>query len=107
MLSQRKRHLLVDSRGLLITVVVYAAGISETAGESEVLAVLIGRWWRLKLIWLDGGYKALLIEWIRGLNRWRAVTLEWVLRLEGEKGFKLLPKRWIVERTFGTVTSSG
>jgi len=32
---------------------------------------------------------------------WREVTLEWVLRLEGEKGFKLLPKRWIVERTFG------
>jgi len=97
----RKRHLLVDSLGLLITVVVHAAGVSETAGAREVLAELVGRWWRIKLIWLDGGYKASLIEWIKGLKRWREVTLEWVLRLEGEKGFKLLPKRWIVERTFG------
>ncbi|MGI8639484.1 MAG: IS5 family transposase [Pyrinomonadaceae bacterium] len=97
----RKRHLLVDSLGLLIVVVVHAAGISETAGAREVLAELVGRWWRLKLIWLDGGYKGSLIEWIKGLERWREVTLEWVLKLEGEKGFKLLPKRWIVERTFG------
>lgn len=97
----RKRHLLVDSFGLLITVVVHAAGVSETAGARAVLAELIGRWWRLKLIWLDGGYKASLVEWIKGLKRWREVTLEWVLRLEGEKGFRLLPKRWIVERIFG------
>ena len=97
----RKRHLLVDSLGLVITVVVHAAGISETAGARAVLQELIGRWWRLKLIWLDGGYKNSLIEWIKGLKRWREVTLEWVLRLEGEKGFKLLPKRWIVERTSG------
>ncbi len=82
-------------------VVVHAAGVSERAGARTVLAELIGRWWRMKLIWLDGGYKESLIEWIRGLKRWRAVTLEWVLKLEGEKGFKLLPKRWIVERTFG------
>jgi putative transposase len=97
----RKRHLLVDSLGLLIVVVVHAAGISETAGARRVLGELIGQWWRLRLIWLDGGYKESLIKWVKGLKRWREVTLEWVLRLEGEKGFKLLPKRWIVERTFG------
>ncbi len=97
----RKRYLLVDSLGLLIMVVVHAAGVSETAGARAVLAKLIGRWWRLKLIWLDGGYKQSLVEWIKGLKRWREVSLEWVLKLEGEKGFKLLPKRWIVERTFG------
>ena len=55
----------------------------------------------MKKIWLDGGYKGSLSERIKGLARWREVTLEWVLKLEGEKGFKLLPKRWIVERTFG------
>ena len=97
----RKRHLLVDSLGLVIVVVVHAAGVSETAGAREVLAELIGRWWRMKLIWLDGGYKGSLMEWIKGLQRWRAVTLEWVLKLEGESGFMLLSKRWIVERTFG------
>ena len=97
----RKRHLLVDSLGLLVVVVVHAAGVSETAGAREVLAELIGRWWRMKLIWLDGGYKGSLSEWIKGLERWREVTLEWVVKLEGARGFKLLPKRWIVERTFG------
>lgn len=97
----RKRHLLVDSLGLLRIVVVHAAGVSETAGARAVLAALSGRWWRMKLIWLDGGYKASLIEWSKGLPRWRAVRLEWVLKLAGGAGFKLLPKRWIVERTFG------
>ncbi len=47
----RKRHLLVDSLGLLITVVVHAAGVSETAGARKVLAELVGKWWRIKLIW--------------------------------------------------------
>lgn len=91
----------MDSLGLVIVVVVHAAGISETAGARAVLSELSGRWWRMKLIWLDGGYKASLIEWIKGLQRWREVSLEWVLKLEGETGFKLLRKRWIVERTFG------
>lgn len=97
----RKRHLLVDSLGLLIVVVVHAAGVSETASAREVLSELTGSWWRMKLIWLDGGYKESLIKWIKGLKRWREVSLEWVMNLEGEKGFRLLPKRWIVERTFG------
>ncbi len=77
----RKRHVLVDSLGLLMVVVVHAAGVSETAGVRTVLAELIGRWWRMKLIWLDGGYKGSLSEWIKALERWREVTLEWVLKL--------------------------
>ncbi len=97
----RKRHILVDSLGLLIHVVVHAASISETAGARLVLQELMERWWRLKLIWLDGGYKNSLAEWIVGVKRWRKIKLEWVRRLEGETGFHILPKRWIVERTFG------
>jgi putative transposase len=97
----RKRHILVDTLGLLIIIVVHAANVSETAGARLVLSELEQRFWRLQLIWLDGGYKNSLAEWIVGVKRWRKIKLEWVRRLEGETGFHLLPKRWIVERTFG------
>ncbi len=60
----RKRHILCDSLGLVIAVVVHAANISETAGARLVLAELSERWWRLRLIWLDGGYKTSLIDWL-------------------------------------------
>lgn len=96
----RKRHILVDTLGLLM-VVVHAADVSETAGGQLVLRELIGRWWRLRLIWLDGGYMRGLFEWVKNIKRWRRVTIEQVKRSAGQKGFVLLPKRWVVERTFG------
>jgi putative transposase len=97
----RKRHILVDTLGLLITVVVHGAGISETAGARLVLQELAERWWRLKLIWLDGGYKESLWEWIKTVKRWRAVRLEQIKRSDDQKGFRVVAKRWVVERTFG------
>ena len=97
----RKRHLLVDTLGLVIAVVVHAANISETAGARQVLAVLENGLWRLKKIIVDGGYKESLPEWVAALDRWRKVSVEWVARDPEQKGFAVLPKRWIVERTFG------
>lgn len=97
----RKRHILVDTLGLLLVVVVHAASVSETAGARLVLAHLEQRFWRLRLIWLDGGYMNSLFEWVKTLDRWRAVRIEQVKRSNGQKGFAVLPKRWIVERTFG------
>jgi len=82
-------------------VVVHAAHISETAGGQLVLMELVERWWRLELIWLDGGYMKGLFEWVKGIKRWREVRLEQVKRSDSQKGFAVLPKRWIVERTFG------
>ena len=97
----RKRHILVDTLGLLMTVVIHAASISETAGARMVLSELEQQFWRLKLIWLDGGYLDSLFEWIKTLNRWRRIRIERVKRSDNQKGFQILPKRWIVERTFG------
>ncbi len=97
----RKRHILVDTLGLLMVIVVHAANVSETAGARLVLSELERRWWRLKLIWLDGGYKLSLREWVTMLERWRAVKIEQVKRSDVQQGFVILPKRWIVERTFG------
>jgi len=53
------------------------------------------------LIWADGGYAGALIAWVRGLRKRCTVCLEIVRRSDDVKGFKVLPRRWVVERTFG------
>lgn len=94
----RKRHILGDTFGNLLKVVVHSAGIQERAGAKWVLTELRERLWeRLKKIWVDGGYRAGLDEW---LKHFRPVVLEVVERPADQKGFLLLPNRWVVERTF-------
>jgi putative transposase len=83
--------------GLLLAVVVHAANIQDRDGAKWVLAKLVGKFSRLKVIWADGGYAGQLIDWTRALGHW---ILEIVKRRDGVTGFQVLPKRWIVERTF-------
>lgn len=97
----RKRHILVDTLGLLLSVVVTAASTQDRDGARQVLQVLAGGWQRLRLIWADGSYAGELVEWVRQLRERRRLKLEIVRRSEATKGFVVLPKRWIVERTFG------
>jgi putative transposase len=66
-----------------------------------LLDVLRGKFSRLRLIWADQAYAGDLLAWVWALRPWRKVRLDMVKRPEGIKGFLLLPKRWIVERTFG------
>jgi putative transposase len=66
----------------------------------SLLDVLRHRFSRLHVIWADQAYAGELIAWVWGLRPWGNVRLEIVKRPEGIKGFLLLPKRWIVERTF-------
>jgi putative transposase len=91
----------VDTLGLVLAVVVHAANIQDRDGAKLVLERLKHKFSRLRLIWADGAYAGQLIEWVRGLRLWRKLRLEIVSRPEGVKGFVLLPKRWVVERTFG------
>jgi putative transposase len=94
----RKRHILVDTLGLLIAVVVTAANVQDYHGARPVLASVKDRCPRLKVIWADGIYeKQWLIDWVRTECGWE---LQIIKRTDQEKGFKLLPKRWVVERTF-------
>jgi putative transposase len=65
-----------------------------------LLDVLRYRFSRLRVIWADQAYAGELIAWVWELRPWRKVRLEIVKRPDGIKGFLLLPKRWIVERTF-------
>ena len=96
----RKRHILVDVMGLLLAVVVHQANIQERAGAKVLLRRAVTKGFaRLQLIWADGGYTGAEFKaWVRKLTGW---LLEVVTRPEGTKGFTVLPRRWVVERTFG------
>ena len=79
---------------------VTAASVQDRDGAMSLLAVLRHRFSRLRVIWADQAYAGELITWVWRLRPWRHVRLAIVKRPEGIKGFLLLPKRWIVERTF-------
>jgi len=97
----RKRHLLVDSLGLILVAVVHAASTQDYDGARRVLEPLLNRFSRLRLIWADSIYGRLgLPEWVRQLRRRRKLRLEVVSSQPGQKGFTVLPQRWVVERTF-------
>lgn len=91
----------MDTLGLVLAVVVHAANIQDRDGAKLVLERLKHSFSRLRLIWADGAYAGPLQGWVRGLRMWRKLRVEIVSRPEGVKGFVLLPKRWVVERTFG------
>ena len=96
----RQRHLLVDTLGLIMAVVVTAAHLDDRQG---VVALLTGYFAdgvkRLRKIWVEGGYVAeWLWTWVWGLKRTHKVDLE-VVEHQG-KGFQVVPFRWVVERTF-------
>ena len=91
-----KRHLLVDTLGLLLCVVVHAANIQDRDGAKLVFARARGQCAHLRLVWADGGYAGKLIAW---LWQWCGWVLEIVKRNELVKGWQLLPRRWVVERT--------
>jgi putative transposase len=95
----RKRHILVDTLGLLLTVLVLPANIQDRDGARQLLGSFFSQspWPRVKHIWADGGYAGALIQWAKTL--WRC-TVEVVQRNELHP-FRVLPRRWVVERTFG------
>ena len=80
--------------------VVTAASVQDRDGAMPLLDGLRHQCSRLRLLWADQAYGGDLGAWLWGLRPWRKVCLEIVKRPEGTKGFLLLPKRWIVERTF-------
>ena len=81
--------------------VVTAASVQDRDGARNVLEVCRHQFTRVRLIWADGAYAGDLAAWLWALRPWRKVRLEIVKRPKGVKGFRLLPWRWIVERTFG------
>ena len=88
----------MDTLGLIWGLVVHSASVQDRDGAKLVLESVQGKLPRLKLVWADGGYAGKLIDWAKQACGW---VLEIVKRSEDAKGFELLKKRWIVERTLG------
>ena len=93
----RKRHVVVDTLGLLLAVVVHAANVQDRVGAKQVLTKLQDRFPRLWVIWADGGYAGKLLLWALVVGGW---VIEVVHKPADATTFAVLPKRWIVERTF-------
>lgn len=94
----RKRHIVTDTVGNLLEVVVHAADIQDRDGAKLVLNKLTEPTIeRLQKIWADGGYRGKLIDWVKDQLE---IVLEIVSRDPNQPGFQVLPRRWVVERTF-------
>lgn len=94
----RKRHIVTDTNGFLIYILVHAADIQDRDGAVDVLAAIRHRFPWLRHVFADGGYGGeKLRSALAGLGNW---TLEIIKRSDAAKGFTVLPRRWVVERTF-------
>lgn len=94
----RKRHILVDTLGNLLVVVVHAANTADCVGAKAVFQQLPLMWQRrLRVVWADGAYEGDLWVWLYTFCR---IVLSIVRRSDTQTGFVVLPKRWLVERTF-------
>lgn len=82
--------------------VVHPANLQDRDGAKLVLGDLTKTFLGLRHVWADGGYAGKLVEWVAGVRgSFRPITLEIVKRSNDVSGFKVLPRRWVVERTFG------
>jgi transposase len=96
----RKRHVLVDTLGLLLGIQVTPADVAERAGAQGLLERTLGWFTWLRLLWVDGGYGGEpFAQWVKSVRS--KLKVEVVKRADDTKGFKVLPRRWVVERTFG------
>jgi transposase len=97
-INGRKRHIAVDVEGFLLAVVVTAASVGDRMGAKLLVIMLLNTCTRLKLIWADSGYDgAPLAAWVRAVAN---IAVEVIRRTELH-AFKVVPRRWVVERTFG------
>jgi len=100
-INGRKRHIAVDTLGMLMVVVVHSAGLQDYESGHFVLHQIRETYWRLQVVFADSAYNRCgLPAWARKTCR---VILQTALRPVQAKGFVVLPKRWIVERTFAWI----
>ena len=96
----RKRHIITDTLGMLMTVVVHGADKQDRQAAESVIESLKYRFPRLAKIFADGGYSGQLLECIKQKYGWLVEIIK-----RNETGFKILPKRWVVERTFAWINN--
>lgn len=99
----RKRHLLVDTQGLLIRVGVHPADVQDRQGAQLLLKNISETQPYLKWIWADGAYAGKLQDWLEQGGGGNPIYLQIVKRSDKAKGFQVLPRRWVVERTLAWI----
>jgi putative transposase len=113
-ISGRKRHLLVDSTGLVSAVVVHEANIADRDGARLLLGKAAEKLPRMEKVWADRGYNGKIGEWMKERLGWTLEIVKppsrWIWVPAGEepppypRGFIVLPRRWVIERTFAWIT---
>jgi transposase len=98
-----KRHVAVDTLGLLLVVMVSPASIQDRDGAVRLLAILRERFSTIAMVWADGGYAGRLLTWALQAAR---LTVTIVKRSDDTSGFAVLPRRWVVERTLAWLTGN-
>jgi putative transposase len=92
----RKRHLAVDSLGMILAIQITSAATQDRDAAKRLIQLLVTMYTRVQIIWADGGYLGALVQWVKQLRPYGKLKLEIVRRCDQVKGFKVLPKRWIV-----------
>lgn len=99
-LDGRKRHIAVDTMGLLLVVLVTAANRQDRPAGRLLLSLLRQAQRGVRLVWADGGYSGGLVEWVKTTL---GITVDIVKKIVGQTTFVVLPRRWVVERTFSWI----
>lgn len=99
-INGRKRHIAVDTMGLLLVVMVSAASLQDRPAARLLLPLLRAAQRGIRLIWADGGYSGTLPEWAKSTLD---LTVEIVKKIVGQTSIVVLPRRWVVERTFSWI----
>ncbi|MGA5474127.1 IS5 family transposase [Streptomyces arboris] len=97
-INTRRRHVITDSLGLLLMVLVTAADVTDRRAARMMLPRLRTQFRKVSLMWADGGYTGQLVDWAREKLQ---LTLQIVKRSDDMTGFVVLPRRWVVERSLG------
>ncbi len=89
-----------------MTMTITSAAVQDRHTAKSLIGLLVSMYQRVQIIWADGGYPGGLVAWVKQLRPFGKLKLEIVRRSDPAKGFRVLPKRWIVERTFGWLCKS-
>jgi transposase len=96
----RKRHIAVDTIGLLLVVAVTAASVQDRTAARALILALRGCYQRIGLVWADSAYTGTLLDYAAALR----ISIQIVAKLAGQIGFQVLPRRWVVERTLAWIS---
>ena len=100
----RKRHIATDTQGLLLVVLITAASVQDRAAARDLLSALHTAYRGITWVWADGGYTSkALVDWAKDTLR---LTFDIVKKIAGQTTFIILPRRWVVERTFSWITQA-